>query len=996
MRRSPLIALLLLLGCFDSAQAKRVLLLTSYHRGHEWNDEMVRGVQEGFQKSSARPELFIEHLDTLRHTASEYFDALHAFYKGKYGGATFDLILAADDASVRFLVKRRDDLFPDVPVVFCGVNDYNSLSDYITKNQKVQKSFAGVLERLNVAETVRAALALHPRTRFVYTIGETENVDYGGDLMGAFPGITARRISTSKLTLEQMERELSTLPERSIVLLSAFAGDVRHRQFSMAESARFVSEVSNAPVYGLTKSILGHGIVGGKLNDPYFQGFTAANIAAEVMGGASPASIGMRSVDVPYQFDHAQLKRWNLSARDLPSGSIVIGKPRSLYEEHKTAIWIAAISLMAQALAISLLIAGRIKSMRYQRALSASEERFRSAFSHAAVGISIAEADGRLLEANPAYYTLTGLSNEDIGRKVVNAPIHPEDAGHYATMIRKLTAGDSASFVIEARYRRRDEQMIWVRNSVSLLRTEPDGPTRLITLTEDITARKKAEEDLAEQVRDFETLLGVIPVGIAVAEDPECTRMRGNRALEEVLGVETGRDISKTTAAGASLPFRLLRDGREIPPDELPMQVAARKGIEVRGFEIDVIREDGRVVHQFGHVVPLLDEQGAVRGSIGVFVDMTERKRGEESLKASERRFRELADSMPQIVWTARPDGYLDYYNQRWYEMTGFSQGSGGDESWKPIVHPDDLQKTLDLWYHSVQSGEPYQIEYRIWDRKVGRYRWRLGRALPVRRADGAIVKWYGTSTDIDDHKRAEQDLLRANAALEQFAYSASHDLQEPLRNVSLYSQMIQRRYAGKLDAESDQFITFIVDGVHRMRALLQGLLAYTQMSHVEELPAAPVNSGSVLDNVLGSLRGMIEEMGARVTCEDLPAVMVHEFHLQQLLQNLISNALRYRGKEAPHIHITVRRLLEAWLFTVKDNGIGIDPQYHQRIFGIFKRLHTQDEYAGTGIGLAICQKIVERYGGRIWVESELGKGAAFFFTLPDAGEPTGLVAGQG
>jgi signal transduction histidine kinase len=228
----------------------------------------------------------------------------------------------------------------------------------------------------------------------------------------------------------------------------------------------------------------------------------------------------------------------------------------------------------------------------------------------------------------------------------------------------------------------------------------------------------------------------------------------------------------------------------------------------------------------------------------------------------------------------------------------------------------------------------------------------------------------------------ANDDLRRANADLEQFAYSASHDLVEPLRMVSVFTQLIQQQYAGKLDSEGDEYISHAVAGAKRIGSLITGLQSYITVTAVEASPAI-VDAATVLAGCLEGLRMRIEESGARIEFNGLPPVRVHDIHLQLIFQNLISNAIKYRSQDAPYVRIAAINAGAQWRFSVCDNGIGIDPEYNDQIFGVFKRLHRHDECEGSGIGLAICKKIVERYGGRIWVESFPGKGSTFFFTVP-------------
>jgi PAS domain S-box-containing protein len=362
--------------------------------------------------------------------------------------------------------------------------------------------------------------------------------------------------------------------------------------------------------------------------------------------------------------------------------------------------------------------------------------------------------------------------------------------------------------------------------------------------------------------------------------------------------------------------------------------------------------------------------------------DLIERTRAASALCESEARFRQLADSMPQMVWTARPDGYTDYYNERWYEFTGYGRDRFGDDSFATLLHPEDLARCLAIWHERVTTGRPYQIEFRFWDRDENRWRWFMGRALPVR-DDGKIVKWFGTWTDIDEQKRVEDELRRANLDLEQFAYSASHDLQEPLRTIKIYGELLTRRYSNRLDGQASEFLDYLRTGASRMEMLVRDLLAYTQVTKLDA-PIAATDANATLSATLADLSSAIAESAARVTYDPLPAVQVHSTHLKQLFQNLVGNAIKYRDPERkPVVHVSAEQHAACWVFSVRDNGIGIEPEYKEQIFGLFKRLHTGDQYSGTGLGLAICHRIVERYQGRIWVESDFGQGSAFFFEIP-------------
>lgn len=234
--------------------------------------------------------------------------------------------------------------------------------------------------------------------------------------------------------------------------------------------------------------------------------------------------------------------------------------------------------------------------------------------------------------------------------------------------------------------------------------------------------------------------------------------------------------------------------------------------------------------------------------------------------------------------------------------------------------------------------------------------------------------------------KRSNEDLRRANRDLETFAYSASHDLQEPLRNVALFSQLLERKLSGAIDAETQKFLDGILKGTRRMENLVRDVLAYSRATRPAEGPIPLIDAGEALAHVLQNMRARIEQSGVTVTCDRLPQFSMHSVHIEQLFQNLLSNAVKYRDhKEPSRVHVSASQEQGWWVVSVADNGIGIDPQYGAQIFTLFKRLHSRERYPGSGVGLAICQRIVEHYGGRIWLEkSTLGEGSVFCFAVPD------------
>lgn len=304
------------------------------------------------------------------------------------------------------------------------------------------------------------------------------------------------------------------------------------------------------------------------------------------------------------------------------------------------------------------------------------------------------------------------------------------------------------------------------------------------------------------------------------------------------------------------------------------------------------------------------------------------------------------------------------------------------------LVHPDDRDHVKDVVAETLEKDAPYDTEYHvIWP--DGTMRVLASRGKVYRDPAGKPVRMAGVSWDVTEEKRAKEqlrtllaELERSNKELEQFAYVASHDLQEPLRMVSSYTQLLEQRYRDKLDDDAREFINYAVDGARRMQRLINDLLEFSRVS-TRGRRLEPVDANEVLGTVRANLSAAIEDAGALVTNEELPTVMADPTQLGQLLQNLIANAIKFRGAESPRVHIAAGEQAGEWVFAVRDNGIGIDPDYFDRIFVIFQRLHATADYPGTGIGLAVCKRIAERNGGRIWVESKPGNGATFSFSIP-------------
>ena len=371
----------------------------------------------------------------------------------------------------------------------------------------------------------------------------------------------------------------------------------------------------------------------------------------------------------------------------------------------------------------------------------------------------------------------------------------------------------------------------------------------------------------------------------------------------------------------------------------------------------------------------------------GMLRELSGRTKMEQAWSEDEARYRLLAEAIPQLVWMAGPRGTLEYCNRYFQDITGLT-AEAARESGEDVIHPDDRQLAQRRWAECSVRGEPYELEYRIRVARTGSYKWFLVRLHPIKDENGQPLRWIGAAVDIDAAKKAEEELAkqaaelaRLNADLQQFASIASHDLQEPLRNMAICSELLVRNYSHVLDENGRQLVDLICSGAKSGQALTQALLSYARAAESSSGPLVPVSLEQPLGRALKNLKTVIAESNAVITHDALPVVVGDSIQLAQLLQNLIHNAIKYRGHTAPQIHISSQKRQKEWVIGVHDNGVGIPEAHRERIFEPFRRLHNP-KVAGSGLGLATCKRIVQRHEGRIWVESEPGSGSVFFFTL--------------
>ena len=502
-----------------------------------------------------------------------------------------------------------------------------------------------------------------------------------------------------------------------------------------------------------------------------------------------------------------------------------------------------------------------------------------------------------------------------------------------------------------------------------------DFTSGYVVIYRDITKRKKAEEDLQNAIDRFDHVLNKLTDFFAIA-DPKWRYLYVNDAYTQFVGKNRKQLIGN------------------IVWDIIP----GAKG--TLNYENCIKTAEDKITRTWNSYSPFTDhwmEYRTFAWDEGVAIlarDITDNKKAEEDLNQSQKLLQDVINGYPSPIFVKDFEGRFLTINNKLEELLGVK-----NEEIKGKTDYDIITKELAENYRAndqkvLEEGKLIQIEEEA-DLTDGHHTF-INHKFPIYDINGKTYGVGSISTDITERKLLEEklqksteelskfniELKRSNEELERFAYVSSHDLQEPIRMVTSFTQLLARRYKGQLDSEADEYMEFIVEGAHRMKYLIDDLLTFSRVtSQTKEYEE--VNLETVLNNVLSDLSVSIEGSNAIITHDPLPTIIADKTQKMQVFQNLIANAIKFQGSNPPKIHISAHKDEKEWKFSVADNGIGIAPEYQKQIFEVFKRLHTRDVYPGSGIGLSVCQKIIRRHGGDIWVESELGKGSTFYFTIP-------------
>ncbi len=627
--------------------------------------------------------------------------------------------------------------------------------------------------------------------------------------------------------------------------------------------------------------------------------------------------------------------------------------------------------------------------------LQESEERFRTLITETpevGAGLYIGR-ELRIQYVNDVMLKFWGRDNSVVGRTLREALPELDGQGFLEQLDAVFTTGvpftgREAKALLE---RNGKLEVSYYNYTYKALRNHEGEIYAIHHMCVDVTKQVKTKLRLMEREENIRNLFEQTPVGIAMFKGELLVVKMVNDAMlsywgrtrEEVMNKPIFDALPEVAEQGIkTIATQVYQTGVPYTSPETPITLTRHGKVHT-------------IIVQFGFQV-LRNLKGQIAGLLAIANEVTDVVTARQKIEKNEMRLKFLADSMPQVVWIAEADGRVTYYNKRVLEFAGVKQNEQGEWIWQGFVHRDDLNATRKAWTNAVKNRTPYQIEHRILMRN-GSYRWHLSRAYAYETDEG--VKWFGTATDVHDQKTLEMnleslvkertlELQRSNDDLQQFAHVASHDLKEPVRKIKIFSYKLLEEYRNVIGERGNHFISKIISASDRMFAMIQGVLEYASMSGTSN-KFETIDLNRVIQNIQTDLEILIQEKNATIVFSGLPAIEGMTDLIHQLFYNLINNSLKFSRPDAPSrieiaCHETTIEEKPYYEISLTDNGIGFEQEFSERIFATFFRLNPKDQYEGSGLGLALCKKIVERHGGFINARSEKGKGARFYVYLPN------------
>ncbi|MGH8017215.1 MAG: PAS domain-containing protein, partial [Opitutaceae bacterium] len=705
----------------------------------------------------------------------------------------------------------------------------------------------------------------------------------------------------------------------------------------------------------------------------------------------------MKRTDAIRTSFRASLFAWSLVVSALLVFALVAFDPPRNRAAERTLL-AATIALVGVAIAAA--VSARRHAIALDRLAAAKDELqanravLQRAMAIARMGNWTADLERRVLENSPATARLFGKSEKLLSFDELFAAVHPEDRsrvqGAWDAALRSGDFNNEHRMLVDGRVR-------WLHVKAEFENDASGRRVRATGITMDVTERREAERAQRETAARLEAFARNLTDVLWINDPRRARQLYVSPAFETLWGRRAADLYTNSMLWVESIH----------PQDRERVRAEFDSRAELGLYDTDyrVVRPDASIIWIRDRGFPVHDDRGELLYIAGIAEDITERKQMERSLRANEALFRQLAESLPHLVWAARTDGRYEYLSHRWADYTGVDSAKHLDFGWLDQIHPDERLSVADAWSDAVKRGMSFAAEYRI-RRADGVYRWFESRAVPLLDDSGAITRWFGSNIDVHDARTMTGELQKLNAELEErvgqrtselaaanreleaFSFSVSHDLRAPLRTIDGFSDALIEDHGDTLPDEARRFLHLIRQGSQRMAALIEDLLAFFRLSR-QNLSRQSVHMQRIVNEVIEELRPEIGNRAVELEIGVLPRVEADPKLARLVWLNLLSNALKYtRPVEHPHISISSHLLNGARVFEVADNGTGFDMAYADRLFGVFQRLHSDEQFEGTGVGLAIVQRIIHRHGGRIWAKAAVNEGARFSFTLEPGSSP--------
>ena len=929
----------------------------------------------------------IEYLDMKRFTSEERLVLVKDYLATKYRDSKFHLVILLDNPALSMALNYREELFPGVPIVFAGINDFNPgiLSGH--------KDITGVAEKVNIAGTLETALALHPHCKQIFVVNDYTST-----------GLALRRVMDSILpmfrervafrflppaTIEEMLEQLKSVPSDALVLLLSFVTDREERIFTAKETPRICS-ATTAPVYAIHKAYLGYGIVGGILLGGEGHGRKAGDLALRVLGGEDPAGIPVvvESTARP-MFDYVQLARFNIALSALPRSSTVINRPTSFYEDNKALVWSGLSVLTALSMVIVVLSWAIVQRRRAYEFARRSEARLSAIVNNAQDCIFIKGTSLKYTLVNPAMCKVFGMSQEEIHGKTAAELFDAGSAMELSGSDEGVLDGAVTDTLLTVTIR--GEKRYFHIIKVPLLNAE-GRITGLCGIARDITERKLTEQALVENEEKYRKLLEDASDAIFLADVESGMLLDGNQQATALTGWSTDE-------------LKRMHQRELHPPEKCEIYSAAfREHIASPRKTIEAV-----VLHRDGRHIPVevTASTFTMNGRLviqGIFRDVTERKRAEETLQESEQHFRTLADSGQAMIWTSGEDKLCNYFNRPWLTFTGRSMEQELGEGWAEGVHPEDLADCIKTYSSAFDRRENFSMVYRL-RRNDGEYRWIVDDGTPRYDRNGNFLGYIGHCLDITDQRRQLEDRQRLQEQLSQaqkmesiarLAGGVAHDFNNMLGVILGHAEMAM----AEIDQAHGLFadLTEIRNAALRSADLTRQLLAFARK---QTISPRIIDLNETMEGMLKMLRRLIGENINLLWKPGLALwpVKMDASQIDQILANLAVNA-RDATEDVGTMTIETANVVfdrtycqthekitpgEYVLLEVSDTGCGMDKETLARIFEPFYT--TKEVGRGTGLGLSTVYGIVKQNNGFVNVYSEPGHGTTFKIYIPRAEE---------